>query len=116
MLALIVLGLLALGALPSYLGTGEPYYMTATSTDAEEPAVNATDLPEHRYPYATEALESGRSEGYQTGPWGLKESFTHTPFDEIDALIARNRDAQLGERAVLVEYKGERYRLAVERA
>lgn len=115
-LAVVVLGLLALGALPSYLGTGDPYYLTATTTDESGPTVNATDLPEHRYPYLTEALATGRSEGYQTGQWGFKEQFTHTPFDELDALATRNPDARLGERAVLVEYKGQRYRVAIERA
>lgn len=115
-LALVVLGLLALGALPSYLGTGAPYYLTATETNESGPAVNATDLPEHRYPYLTEALATGRSEGYRTGRWGFKETFTHTPFDEIDALAAREPDARVDEQAVLVEYKGERYRIAVERA
>lgn len=116
LLALIVLGLLALGALPSYLGTGDPYYLTATQTGETGPAVNATDLPEHRYPYLTEALATGRSEGYQTGRWGFKETFTHTPFDEINALATREPDARLGEQAVLVEYEGERYRIEVERA
>lgn len=114
-LVLVGVGLLALGALPSYLGTGDPYYLTATETSESGPAVNATDLPEHRFPYLTEALATGRSEGYQTGQWGFKESFTHTPFDEIDALAAREPDARVGKRAVLVEYKGERYRIEVER-
>jgi hypothetical protein len=116
LLGLIVLGLLALGALPSYLGTGDPYYLTATATDEAGTTVNVTDLPDHRYPYLTEALETGRSEGYQTGPWGVKEQFTHTPFDELDALATRNPDARVDERTVLVEYKGQRYRVAVERS
>lgn len=115
-LGVVVLGLLALGALPSYLGTGDPYYLTATETNESGPAVNVTDLPEHRYPYLTEALATGRSEGYQTGRWGFKGSFTHTPFDEIDAIAAREPDSRLDERAVLVEYKRKHYRIAVERA
>jgi hypothetical protein len=112
-LALVMLGLLALGALPSYLGSGEPYYLTATETEETGPTVNVTDLPEHRYPYLTEALETGQSEGYQTGRWGLKEQFTHTPYDEIDALATRNPDARLGENAVLVEHDGKQYRVEV---
>lgn len=115
-LALVMLGLLALGALPSYLGTGEPYHLTATETEESGPAVNVTDLPEHRYPYLTQALETGRSEGYQTGQWGLKEQFTHTPYDELDALATRNPDARVGENAVLVEYEGQRYRVEVVQA
>ena len=114
-LALIGVGLLALGAVPSYLGSGDPYYLTATQTNASGPAVNATELPEHRYPYTTEALETGRSEGYQTGRWGIKEQFTHSPFDELGALATQNPDARLSDNAVLVEYKGEHYRIAVER-
>lgn len=114
-LALVALGLLALGALPSYLGTGEPAYLTATQTEAEASglAVNVTDLPDHRYPYLFEALETGQSEGYQSGRWGLKEEFTHTPYDELDALATRNPDARLGGDAVLVEYEGQRYRIEV---
>lgn len=115
-LALVGLGLLALGALPSYLGSGDPYYLTATETDESGTAVNATGLPEHRYPYLTEALATGRSEGYQTGQWGLKEQFTHTPYDELDALATREPDARVGEQAVLVEYQGQRYRVEVEQA
>jgi hypothetical protein len=119
LVALILLALLALGALPSYLGSGEPYYMTATPTDASGPAVNASALPADRYSYTTSALESGRSEGYQRGPLGLKESFTHSPFDELDALLTRQPEAAVGgseERAVLVDHEGQRYRLTVERA
>lgn len=112
-LALVMLGLLALGALPSYLGTGEPSYLTATETEESGLAVNATDLPDHRYPYLFEALKTGQSEGYQSGQWGLKEQFTHTPYDELDALATRNPDARVSGDAVVVEYEGQRYRIAV---
>lgn len=108
-----MLGLLALGALPSYLGTGEPSYLTATETEESGLAVNVTDLPDHRYPYLFEALETGRSEGYQAGQWGLKEQFTHTPYDELSALATRNPEARLGGDAVAVEYEGQHYRIAV---
>jgi len=112
--ALVCLALLALGALPSYLGAGEPYYLTATPTDELGPAVNVTDLSERRYPYLVGALESGRSDPYRRGPLGLKESFTHSPFDERQGLVARNPDARR-EGGVLVTDGGERYLVAVTR-
>ncbi|WP_224267850.1 hypothetical protein [Haloprofundus salinisoli] len=112
-IVLLSLGLLALGALPSYLGTGDPYYLTAEETDAAGSAVNVTDFSAQRYPYLATALEAGRSEGYQRGPFGLKESFTHSPFDERDALTTQNPDAERDGR-VLVEYDGTRYWVAVE--
>jgi hypothetical protein len=112
--ALVCLALLALGALPSALGAGEPYYLTATPTAAEGPAVNVTGLSERRYPYLAAAIESGRSEPYREGPVGLKESFAHSPFDERDALVARNPDARR-EDGVLVTHGRERYVVAVTR-
>jgi len=112
--ALVCLALLALGALPSYLGAGEPYYLTATPTDADGPAVNVTGLSERRYPYLTGAIDSGRSDPYRRGPLGLKESFTHSPFDERDGLVARNPDARR-DGGVLVTDGGERYLVAVTR-
>jgi len=112
--AVVCLGLLALGALPTYLGAGEPYYLTATPTTAEGPAVNATGLTERRYPYLTTAIESGRSEPYRRGPLGLKEVFTHSPFDEREGLAARNPDARR-DGAVLVQVDDERYLVAVSR-
>ncbi|WP_129112643.1 hypothetical protein [Halegenticoccus tardaugens] len=125
-LALVVVALLALGALPSYLGSGDPYYLTATPTDESGPAIDVTNASERQYPYLTEALESddGRSEGYQTGRFGFKETFTHSPFDEVDGLLTQNPDARVdgaegdgsSSDAVLVEYKGERYRVEVTRA
>ncbi|WP_101294075.1 hypothetical protein [Halegenticoccus soli] len=126
-LLLVVVALLALGALPSHLGSGDPYYLTATPTDEPGPAVDVSNASERRYPYLTQALrsEDGRSEGYQKGRYGLKEAFTHSPFDEVDALAARNPDARVDGASddgppsaasgggVLVEYKGERYRVHV---
>ncbi|SDZ95434.1 hypothetical protein SAMN04488065_1406 [Haloplanus vescus] len=112
--ALVCLGLLALGALPSFLGTGDPYYLTATPTEADGPAVNATNLTERRYPYLTTAVETGRSEPYRRGPVGLKEAFTHSPFDEHEGLVARNPDARRDD-GVLVQVDDQRYLVTVTR-
>jgi hypothetical protein len=115
--ALVCLALLALGALPSSLGAGEPYYLTATPTDVGGEAVNVTGLSERRYPYLTSAIESssGRSDPYRRGGFGLKESFAHSPFDERDGLVARNPEARR-DGGVLVEDGGDRYLVAVSRA
>lgn len=115
-LGIVIVALLALGALPSYLGTGDPYYLTAESvneTDESAAAVDVSNFSARRYPYLVGALEDGRSEGYQKGPFGLKGAFTHSPFDEFDALVVQNPDARVGEDAVLVEYNGQRYRVTV---
>lgn len=115
---LVVLGLLlALGAVPSLLRTGDPYRVTATATDAEEPAVNASTLPERRYPYVTGAVaaagnDTGRSDPYWRGPLGVKGAFTHTPFDEFDALRQQYPEATDGE-AVYVRTNTTRYRLTI---
>lgn len=101
--AVVCVCLLALGALPSLLGSGDAYYLTATPTEREGPAVNVTDLSERRYPYLTAAIETGRSEPYRQGPLGLKESFAHSPFDEEDALFTRNPDARRGGGIVVVD-------------
>jgi hypothetical protein len=116
-LGIVVVALLALGALPSYLGTGDPYYLTAEATNETNEsaaAVNVSDFSARRYPYLAQALEDGRSESYQKGPLGLKGAFTHSPFDEFDSLVVQNSDARVGD-AVLVEYKGQRYRVEVVR-
>ncbi|MFC7156365.1 hypothetical protein ACFQPA_13020 [Halomarina halobia] len=92
---LAVLGvlLLALGALPSYLRSGDPYYLAATEVpEYEGPTVDAADLSERRFPYTTEALSDGRSSAYYEGPTGFKEAFTHSPFDELNELDQRDRD------------------------
>lgn len=104
--------LLALGALPAALGSGEPYHLTATPTESEGPAVNVTGLSERRYPYLTTAIETGRSDPYQRGPFGLKESFTHTPFDERDALVTRNPDARR-DGGVVIADGDDRYLIEV---
>ncbi|MBX0295537.1 hypothetical protein [Haloarcula nitratireducens] len=119
----VVLLLLALGALPSYLKSGDPYYLTATpengSVSVENgTAVNGSDLSAQRYPYTTAALDdaarndTGRSEPYWRGPVGLKGAFTHSPFDELDALRQRAPEATDGE-TVVVRHDGTFYRLAV---
>jgi hypothetical protein len=120
-IGLVVVALLALGAVPSALGTGATYHLVVTETDASGPAANVSDLSERRYPYLTEALAApdGRSSGYRRGRFGLKEAFDHSPFDEVSALAAQNRDAQVetadGDRAVRVVTDGERYRVEVRR-
>ncbi|GAB3325511.1 hypothetical protein EI982_10930 [Haloplanus rallus] len=111
----VVLALLALGALPSLLASGEPYYLTATPTDADGPAVDATNLSDRRYPYLTEAIDTGRSAPYRRGPIGLKEAFSHSPFDERQGLIARNPDARR-DGGVLVVDGEDRYLVEVTRS
>ena len=119
----VLLLLLALGALPSYLKSGDPYYLTATPADAVDDsanasAVNATALSEQRYPYTTEALgnatgnSTGQSTPYWRGPVGLKGTFTHSPFDEFDAL-PQQYPAAVDDDGVLVRDDGRLYRLAV---
>ena len=89
-MGVIVVLLLALGALPSYLRSGDPYYMTATpvgdaangtggggatatpgggtangtatATVANESVVDAATLSERRYPYTTEALANATAD------------------------------------------------------
>ncbi|WP_418280141.1 hypothetical protein [Halorubrum sp. DTA98] len=113
-IALVLLALLALGALPSYLGSGDPYYLTAEHVDTDESAANVDDLSDRRYPYLVGALESddGRSDGYRMGPYGIKEWFTHTPFDEVDALTQQVPAAGIDD-GVRVEYEGETYYVEV---
>ena len=111
----VVLALLALGALPSLLASGEPYYLTATPTDADGPAVDATNLSDRRYPYLTEAIDTGRSAPYRRGPIGLKEAFSHSPFDERQGLSARNPDARR-DGGVLVVDGEDRYLVEVTRS
>ncbi|PSP84784.1 hypothetical protein BRC83_04920 [Halobacteriales archaeon QS_1_68_17] len=118
-LAVVAL-LLALGAVPGYLKSGDPHYLTATPADGPHPSVNASGFPAERYPYLTSALDSasatepGRSDPYWRGPLGLKGVFTHSPFDEVDAVRARNASAADGD-AVYVTANGTLYRVAVAR-
>ena len=144
LLVMAVLGvlLLALGALPSYLRSGDPYYMTATPVaEGNGTAANATGgggggtatpagtatvtdtvdgatLSDRRYTYTTAALENatadseGRSSAYYRGPVGIKGVFTHSPFDEYDSLVQQYPAAVEGD-AVRVRSDGTVYRLAV---
>jgi len=109
--------LLALGALPGLLKTGEPYYLTATPTTENHSAVNFSEFPAQRYPYTNTATKNatnatGWSEPYWQGPAGIKETFTHSPFDEIDAIRARNASAA-GRDAVYLSRNGTLYRIEV---
>ncbi|MCU4800748.1 hypothetical protein OB920_10230 [Halobacteria archaeon HArc-gm2] len=138
-LAVLVV-LLALGALPGLLKTGDPYYLTATpvgeygdqnasnatvanatvtnATVANGSAVDGANLSERAYPYTTAALanatggEPGRSGPYWRGPVGFKEAFTHSPFDEVNALRGQHPNATVGE-GVRVARNGTLYRVAV---
>ncbi|SEH51622.1 hypothetical protein SAMN05192561_10430 [Halopenitus malekzadehii] len=116
-IGIVALALLALGALPSYLGTGEPYHLTVEPTDDEGPTVDVSNVTDRRYPYLAGALASddGRSPGYQEGPFGVKEHFTHTPFDELDALQRRNREAVREDGRVRVVHDGRRLYVDVRR-
>lgn len=114
---LVVVGLLlALGAVPSLLRSGDPYYVTAEATNETGPAANATELPERQYRYIDAALADGRSDAYYEGPFGLKEGLSHSPFDEFDAIGQRyaNATAENGG-VVYVSENGTRYRLAIVR-
>jgi hypothetical protein len=113
-IGLSLLALLALGAVPQYVGGGETYYMSASEIDEERPAVDASEIDSQRYPYMSEALETGTSEGYETGPGEVKEWFTHTPFDERGAVAERNPDAVEGD-TVYVERNGTLYRVEITR-
>ncbi len=118
LVGLVVLALLALGALPGYLGSGDAYYLEVTATDDDGEAVDADGISERRYPYLTAALgaDDGRSEGYQRGPGEFKEWFTHSPFDEHDSLRQLNTDAirDDGDR-VIIDIEGERYSVEIVR-
>ncbi|MEZ3163426.1 hypothetical protein ABNG03_06515 [Halorubrum sp. RMP-47] len=115
-IALVVVALLALGALPSYLGSGDPYYLTAEQIETNGTAADVNNVSDRRYPYLIGAIESadGRSDGYQTGSFGMKEWFTHTPFDEVDA-ITQQSPAAATETGVRVRRSGETYHVEVVR-
>jgi len=117
-LLLVIVGLLALGVLPSLLVSGDPFYVTAEQTDASAlpangTAINATDLPSRQFSYSTTALSNGTSEYYRKGPWGLKGAFTHSPFDELRALRERYPNSTVGN-GVVVRDNGTLYRLAID--
>ena len=101
LILVVLVALLALGALPGLLKSGDPYYVTAepvgdgagvnataavANASAVPGVVNGTALSERRFPYTTEALRNGTSESYWRGPVGIKGAFTHSPFDELSAL------------------------------
>lgn len=113
---LVVVLLLALGALPGYLGSGEYYYLEATNTDDNGTAVDIEGLSEQRYPYLTTALaaENGRSDGYQRALGEFKDAFTHSPFDEYDSLQQLEPEAVRddGDR-VIIDRDGDRYSLRI---
>ena len=110
----VVVALLALGALPQYLAAGDPYHLTATPA-GDGPALNVTDFSHRQYPYLFEALSSadGRSSAYRRGPWGLKEAFTNSPFDELRSLREFAPPGGVTEDAAFVRYEGTRYRVSV---
>ena len=124
----LVVALLALGALPGLIRTGDPYYVEATVAAGSGAAVDGGDLSERRFPYTFEALsavESGadpaRSEPYYTGVVGLKGAFTHTPFAEFEEFETRNPetvertgDSPVGDIAY-VAGDDTRYRLEIVR-
>ena len=120
--------LLALGALPGFIKTGDPYYVEATVAAGSGPAIETGELSERRFPYtfgALSAVESGadpaRSEPYYTGVVGLKGAFTHTPFAEFEEFETRNPetvertgDSPVGDVAHVT--RGDtRYRLEIVR-
>jgi hypothetical protein len=115
-IALIAVALLALGALPSYLGSGDPYYLTAEPIETDEPAVDVNNATERRWPFLTSALTSddGRSDPYLADTYGIKPWFTHTPFDEMDALTRRLPEAATDD-GVRVRRGGEKYHVEVIR-
>jgi hypothetical protein len=121
---LVVVALLALGAVPSLLRSGEPYYVTATAVEAPdtEPVLDVANLSERRYPYVTGAVASaaaagnttGRSEPYYDGPLGVKEGFAHSPNDEFDAIGQRYGNVTV-DAAFLATRNGTAYRLEIVR-
>ncbi|MDS0219785.1 hypothetical protein NDI54_00265 [Haloarcula sp. S1AR25-5A] len=121
-IAVVVL-LLALGALPGFLKSGDPYYAVATPTDGEYSvengtAVNWSTQSDRRFPYTSGALAdaspsaAGQSDPYWRGPFGFKGAFTHSPFDERDALRQQYGGAVTDD-GVVVRYNGTFYHVAV---
>jgi hypothetical protein len=98
-IVIVVVLLLALGAVPSVLGTGDPHYLEATAVNgsnvpADVDPANASTLFDGSYPYTFEAIaaagtSAGRSDAYRTGTLGLKSAFSHSPFDEMSAYEAQ---------------------------
>ncbi|WP_323674734.1 hypothetical protein [Halorubellus sp. PRR65] len=117
LVAIVVLGL-AVGALPGLLKSGDPYRVQATdlgnASTFEGAAYDATDVSERRFPYVTDAVADGTSASYYEGPFGVKESFSHSPFDEFGAIATRVPNAVEGDVAH-VTYNGTVYRLEIVR-
>jgi hypothetical protein len=128
-IGVVLVLLLALGAAPSLLRSGDPYYVSATPVGPTEEnvtsgpnatAVNASTLSERTHPFTTEALAevdpatnaTGYSEPYWRGPVGIKGAFTHSPFDELASLRQRNPGATDGE-SVRLALNGTLYRVGV---
>jgi hypothetical protein len=113
-IALVAVALLALGALPSYLGSGDPYYLTAEPIETNGTAADVNNVSDRRYPYLTSAIASddGRSDPYLADSYGIKEWFTHTPFDEVDALTRQVPGAATGD-GVRVRRDGRVYYVEV---
>ena len=117
----VVVVLLALGALPGLLKSGEPYYLTAAAAPAGNVTpFNASEVTGSRFPYTTTAIEragpggSGRSDPYWRGPVGFKGAFTHSPFDEENALNRQYPNAST-DGGVYARHDGTVYRLTVVR-
>ena len=115
-IVLCLLGLLALGVVPSLLGSGPAYRMTAEPVEPG-PAYQLTiegDLDRQRFEYFVSAVErDGASKPYRKGPVGIKEQFTHSPFDELDSFRTfAPANATEGD-AVFVQFEDTRYRVAV---
>lgn len=123
LLVLLVL-LLALGALPSYLKSGDPYYVQAEQVNGTGPDANGTiaaaNLSERAHPYTFEALRAaanasdgkGRSSPYWRGPVGVKGAFAHSPFDEMNSYRQRYPGATTDGTA-RVRYANRTYRLTI---
>ncbi|WP_276259397.1 hypothetical protein [Haloglomus litoreum] len=122
-LAVVVL-LLALGALPSFLKSGDPYYVVATAEDAPDETVNTSNLSARRYRFSTAAVSAaatnangtGRSDPYWRGPFGFKEGFTHSPFDEFEALTRDYPNATVtagNDTSVYLSRNGTSYRVTI---
>jgi hypothetical protein len=129
-IGVVLVLLLALGAAPSLLRSGDPYYVSATvvgevnATDENvtsgpnATAVDANTLSNRTHPFTTGALadagqnRTGYSEPYWRGPVGIKGAFTHSPFDELAALRQRNPGATDGE-SVRLARNGTLYRVGV---
>jgi hypothetical protein len=117
-LVILVVLALAVGALPSLLQSGDPYRVQTTdignASTFDGTAYDATNVSDRRYPYLVRAIEDGTSNRYYEGPFGVKESMSHSPFDEFGALETRVPNAVDG-RVAYVTYDGTVYRLEIVR-